>query len=693
MSYILKFWYFIVFIIIYIILNIIDICLIILYVYCIYNFLWSLFFSLYFYIWGYIRFLLPFIIFYFYLCYYTIEYKGYKKFIFFGLDVKKLSLKYFYFYKYLKNWNYLYIYAIILFLILIISFYEVHYKLNLILIIFLVFIYYFIIIYLKYKNKKLINKDNNFYINLILIFFLSFYISLFFNINNTFKLLKEDSNNVNFLWNLAAQRLFLKDAFDIKVVENIDSIYLKLNYGLIYHQHYLKLKYLNILNNNIWNKKINYFEFFKEYKKTSIINQIYLNDFKPYLKYYLNINESDKFFLSDNFQLLNNISNFTLNNTLFEFKKSNKIDNLLNIDYNYINKYKINSKQINLYSKVLLNELNLSKKVFVPSNWTFKAEEDLSLINFLFNNPIITNLEDYIMSISDLTNSEIYNNKFLINYENYINKFFSFLYIKKEIKGTLDYLILFFNWLFIKPLNINIKLSNLLESNNDLLYFYEKCWSYAMGLRELDLEYTLLSLNKLWNKKYITSEDIAFSEIYFLINDMKKINFKLWTDSLSLKDLEFKDSFNIKRNLDSNLAFAYSSPSNDFEQWNASHYEYKSTKTSLLHYDDVVLTDHYLMHIMNFSDIKELYYKLYNYDPDFLNFMSSYLWLSFKDDNVILVRDDIKKNLEETISNLDQLIILNKNNKEYTNMKLILTAKLNEIKNIETIEINIKLNE
>jgi hypothetical protein len=107
------------FIIFSIIVNLIDTLLLGSYLIFIYIYLLSPIYYILLYLLGLYRYLIPILIVYFLLCYYTIQYRGYRVFKFFGMSLIPLKYK-LYYYKYVlwyKSYYYNIIYILLLLLI------------------------------------------------------------------------------------------------------------------------------------------------------------------------------------------------------------------------------------------------------------------------------------------------------------------------------------------------------------------------------------------------------------------------------------------------------------------------------------------------------------------------------------------------------------------------------------------------
>jgi hypothetical protein len=86
---------------------------------------------------------------------------------------------------------------------------------------------------------------------------------------------------------------------------------------------------------------------------------------------------------------------------------------------------------------------------------------------------------------------------------------------------------------------------------------------------------------------------------------------------MSLKDIEEKDAFNLYRNFTSNFLYVYKKELNILS--------YHELKRGGRHYEEVIPHSGIAKAVLTNQDVKNFYYRFFNYNKDLEIFMSSYL--------------------------------------------------------------------
>lgn len=393
-------WYYLLFLLFNILINFIDITLILFYIVFVYIYLLSPIYYLFIYILGSIKFLLPFLFIYYLLCYYTIRYRGYRIFNFFGYSLIPLKYK-LYYYKIILLYNPIYYIYIIFILTMLCSFclFNLFYWWLFILLCYLYISLFYMLYKILYKKPYV-----NTLINILLIYLLYIYINIFSSLQNVL-----DKNHYEYT--------------------SIFELYnTRLNYRVLNLEEPIDDDLRNYINNkNIIYDEVKYPINIERYVDSIIINKLKKNyRLDEYINTYRWIHEDHNL----NFYYKTKLrSNYTLD---YKFKATESNYNMQRklmyeeLDtYNYYmptghvkNKFTwfINYWKINLHSLYNNNNTqiyeNLDKQV---SNILIYEWQDL---NSKYNN-----IKDYIYILFNIKKKDVISDNFDKYYYNHNNNY------------------------------------------------------------------------------------------------------------------------------------------------------------------------------------------------------------------------------------------------------------------------------
>jgi hypothetical protein len=628
---------------------------------------------------------------YFILSLYTVNYRGYYKLKFFGYNVELWKISFYNIIIFLKNliYNYKFI-SLALFSIILI--FNANYNEIYFLFIILFVLFFTILFYLynnSYKFKIYLEK-----------YFLWFNISIIIGIIYLLKINNFDSNidpisetnYPNLIFKLSSPRWFFKSSFPHLYPEYKREIKF-LKDGLDFNRFYLKDKYfLKFKNTNLD------FDFMLIKKSIDKNLEFHKNFIKGFdlniINYFKNI------YIMDNFNTLNKLDKKDLinqskmhDNLLFDLN-SNKAYNC--VKFQELRNGKVFFKDKNTYAKSFLKELGLSKNLLVNTNLVignFYQHVNVFNESNLMSGSLNRSINTYLNNIKINQNVGLVYDNILLNY--LMNEYSEYLFhlklaslnfsnsidllddsskdrnfyislkefkssiIEDSIKNKYE---IYANSIIYEPTIILNEA--LLENKNKSII---KEYIINEDLRVLDIELYIKYLNKYYIYLNKNSNLINWlNDLFILIFDEKKNKYNYWNEIMSLKDIEERDTFNLYRNFTSNFLYVYEREL-DISLYN----EFKKSGT---HYEDIVQPLGIAKAVLTNNDVKNFYYRFFNYSKDLEIFMNSYLWLSLEDSNIKLESFDslleynehlneykgildnyIKKNIENTEFNLNDI--------------------------------------
>jgi hypothetical protein len=592
-------------------------------------------------------FLKYFIPIYFILSLYSINYSGYYKLKFFGYDVKLWGNYFYNIIIFFKNivYNYKLINIILFSLLLIFSFnYE---KIYFFFIIF--FVLFFVTLYYLYNNSyklKIYLEKYFLYFNFSVIIGI-IYILKNDNIDFSFDSLNNE-NYPDFILRIMSPRWLFKNSYNFLFPEYKDEINF-LNEGLKFNDFYLKDKYFSHFRNT--NLDLDYILIKKSLDKSLLLYKNFINGSNlDIINYFKNI------YIMDNFTYLNKSTRLNIiyqqkihDKLLFNFN-FNKSYNVIHLEEVYKNKVFL--KYRNTYAKSFLKELGLSKNLVVNTNLVLGNYYSY-INNFYESNRILISLDKtidkYIENIDKHQGISCFENNFILNhiknkYNDYFlrlklislnsidlldnKKFnnnlgnFKDLIISDPIKNKYD---IYSNSLIYKPEIVLNNLDNIDEDNKSPI----KEFIIDKNVRVFDIELYVKYLNKYY--KYFNNNSNMINwlnDLFIIMFDNNKKKNDYWNEVMSLKDIQEKDSFNLYRNFMNNILYTYKKDLDIF-----SYHEFKRDGT---HYEDIVLPHGVTKAVLVNDDVKNFYYRFFNYNKDLEIFINSYLWLSLEDSNIRL---------------------------------------------------------
>lgn len=590
-------------------------------------------------------FLKYFIPIYFILSLYSINYSGYYKLKFFGYDVKLWSNYFYNIIIFIKNiiYNYKLINIILFSLLLIFSFnYE---KIYFFFIIF--FVLFFVTLYYLYNNSY---KLKIYLERYFLYFDFSIIIGIIYLLKNndidfTFDSWN-DENYPDFIFRIMSPRWLFKNSYNFLFPEYKDEIDF-LNQGLKFNDYYLKDKYFYKFRNT--NLNLDYILVKKSLDKSLLVYKNFINGSNLNI-----INYFKNMYMMDNF---NSLSKLKRSNIIYQQKIHDKLLFDLNFNKSYnvihfiedIDKNKILLKYRNTYAKSFLKELGLSKNLVVNTNLV-PSKYYAYINNFYEANKILISLEKtidkYIDNIDNKKSINCFKNNFILDHikNKYSDYFLRLRLISLNSIDLLD------NKKFNNDLN-NFKDLIILDLVNNKYDIYSNSIIYKpeivlsdidkdeksstkkfiidTDVRVFDIELYVKYLNKYY-KYFNTNSNLInwLNDLFIIIFDNKKIKNDYWNEVMSLKDIEEKDSFNLYRNFMNNVLYTYKKDLDIF-----SYHEFKRDGT---HYEDIVLPTTVTKAVLVNDDVKNFYYRFFNYNKDLEIFINSYLWLSLENSNIRL---------------------------------------------------------
>lgn len=639
---------------------------------------------------SYISFIIKYFIpIYFILSFYSLKGHGnYYQLKFFGYDLSFLSTFFINIKKKLKSLSYIYTIFIFLFFICIFLFFLTYSKVKIyiffIIPIFILFIFIYFFYNICLKLKPYIE-------NYFIYFSLSFIIGLFYilNMDNSFytsnlgDIENREGNYADLVYKISSPRWLFKSAHIHWYPEYKNEINL-LRDGLSYYNSYLNDVYLynrpNLLLNLSYNRLIDSINDNLDYHnkfldKVNLIEAYRLKNINTLGHFNDIIDHKAQYLAYDGF-----LFDLILN--------KNKCFNC-SVFSEMIRKH-INFKTRNIYARSFLDELGLSKNLLINTNFNgpifSKQLKNIYITDFTssINYKIDECIDTFIIKKKqNLYFNNLKHNNFI--YFNQLHKLYLYKFLKldenciKDIQIDLsiyENTIPIYNYTLISNINLFLKkilipqaysyhdfyVKNLQIENS---YVFQKKLIYKNYMKSFDLESYLGYLYE--SIKILDNEDLLNQEfhnnLYIILLDNTIKTKRFWNAVKPKSDAALRDSFSIYRGLNNNMVYLYSG-NNDKINLQPYH---EHQREGGVRFSTNRIPLGAFKKILNYNDVKHIYFRFLNYNKYYEIFRNSDLWLFINNHNIESEKLKYLKahsnifNEEENINILNAYLIKNEN--------------------------------